>query len=924
MAADYSDLYDSAGKQYNVDPTLIRAAILADSSENPNAVGPPTQYGRASGLGQFIPPTAKSLGLKDPTNPEEAIPAVARLLSENLDRYGTPEKAILAYHGGTDEANWGPKTQAHLAKVSAAYQNLTNPTTQQPAAAPTGDNFSRLIGSSSPQTQTPDQAVPTTDNFTRLVGATPKATDDGLAEERRIQALPTHGEQFAADDAAIAARNAAKNQPSSPPVADANGPQGTADTTLSALQANGYQPTAFDRGVNALDNFTQQAGRAASFGLSDKVNALVPAINTAVGNGVNALMGNATPPSSFGDTYQNELMKQRGYGENYAAANPIASKVATVLGTVGSVAPNAATSVAAPAVSLGRNLLNGAGTGAVLGGVAGYGNSNDQSLAQTATDTGLGAVGGAALGAAIPAALAGGQYAGRLGRAMIDPFTEAGQNRLANNAITKFAGNNPLAISGNQIVPGSVPTLAEATGNANVANLQRTARDINANPFVQREEANSSARTNLLSHAAGSAQDIEAATAVRDHEAAKALSTIFKPTQTADPSYVNRTIKGILASPAGQRDSVKSTLEAVRDKLTLDNPIEERISRAIGPVKSALKATGPMSATRLADLTEARRLLNSTLRGHTSEEDLTKGLAKLAKSQKIVGPIDSALAAVKEGPTKFQSDPEQLYGVRKYIGDLLDSKASMANPAGLQASRELLAVRDSLDNAITKASPGFDKYLQDYSQASQPITGMKFMQSLNLADAKGNITLQKVQSALRNVNKLQGAGGVNGAKALSPEQIDALTRIRDDLLRQTNVAAGKSLGSNTVQNIASQNMLQSVLPGKVGAFAGRLGPTTIGAGLGAAAGHILGAPEAGVAAGAGIGRVLSSVLEGKNAAVQNKIEDILLNPHLLNTAQKQSLSQYLLGNKLFQGVQKALVPLGVGASRNRLTSEAIP
>jgi hypothetical protein len=121
---DYSDLIELAAKNNNVDPALIKAVIKTESSGNTNAVGEETKQGKAEGLGQFIPSTAISLKLKNPKDPNESIPAIAKLLAENLDRYGNPQDAIRAYHGGTDKSNWGPKTEAHVAKV---FANLNQP-----------------------------------------------------------------------------------------------------------------------------------------------------------------------------------------------------------------------------------------------------------------------------------------------------------------------------------------------------------------------------------------------------------------------------------------------------------------------------------------------------------------------------------------------------------------------------------------------------------------------------------------------------------------------------------------------------------------------------------------------------------------------------------------------------------------------------
>ena len=127
----YDDLIESAARVQNIDPSLIRALIQTESSGNPKAVS-----GKgAVGLGQLMPATAKSLGVSDPTDPKQAIPAIAALLNENLTRYGNVQDALRAYHGGTDQKNWGPLTQAYPQKVLSA---MSKTQTQMLSGIPTG------------------------------------------------------------------------------------------------------------------------------------------------------------------------------------------------------------------------------------------------------------------------------------------------------------------------------------------------------------------------------------------------------------------------------------------------------------------------------------------------------------------------------------------------------------------------------------------------------------------------------------------------------------------------------------------------------------------------------------------------------------------------------------------------------------------
>jgi hypothetical protein len=169
----------------------------------------------------------------------------------------------------------------------------------------------------------------------------------------------------------------------------------------AALPENSSPSTEQDLGslspyFNAFHGFTEQAQRAASLGLSDKMAAAVPALNAAVKRGFNYVTGGETPADapSISDIYHTGLERQRQIGNTYAENHPVASKVASTIGTLAAVGPSAA---AAP-VTLGGKILQGVTGGAEIGGLSGFGNSNDESAGKTALDTAQGATLGAAVG----------------------------------------------------------------------------------------------------------------------------------------------------------------------------------------------------------------------------------------------------------------------------------------------------------------------------------------------------------------------------------------------------------------------------------------------------------------------------------------------------------------------------------------------
>jgi hypothetical protein len=87
-----------AAQTYQVDPTLIRAIIMAESSYNPKAVS----HRGAQGLMQLMPTTAKWLGIEDSFDPAMNIDGGVRYFRSLLDRFdGDVKLALAAYNAGS-------------------------------------------------------------------------------------------------------------------------------------------------------------------------------------------------------------------------------------------------------------------------------------------------------------------------------------------------------------------------------------------------------------------------------------------------------------------------------------------------------------------------------------------------------------------------------------------------------------------------------------------------------------------------------------------------------------------------------------------------------------------------------------------------------------------------------------------------------
>jgi soluble lytic murein transglycosylase-like protein len=91
-----------------VDPRLIDAMAMVESSNNPNAVGPRTRYGQAKGRLQLLDSTGKELfkklglsGKYDPFNAEQNTTIATAYMGQLADRYdGSIPLALAAYNYG--------------------------------------------------------------------------------------------------------------------------------------------------------------------------------------------------------------------------------------------------------------------------------------------------------------------------------------------------------------------------------------------------------------------------------------------------------------------------------------------------------------------------------------------------------------------------------------------------------------------------------------------------------------------------------------------------------------------------------------------------------------------------------------------------------------------------------------------------------
>lgn len=120
-----------------VPPIILAALLRAESGYDRWAVSP----AGAKGIAQFMPATARGMGLRDPFAPVQAIPAAGRLLGGHLRTFGSVPLALAAYNAGPGAVRrYGgippfAETRAYVARIMAI---AGDPTIGDPGGAGVG------------------------------------------------------------------------------------------------------------------------------------------------------------------------------------------------------------------------------------------------------------------------------------------------------------------------------------------------------------------------------------------------------------------------------------------------------------------------------------------------------------------------------------------------------------------------------------------------------------------------------------------------------------------------------------------------------------------------------------------------------------------------------------------------------------------
>ena len=424
----------------------------------------------------------------------------------------------------------------------------------------------------------------------------------------------------------------------------------------------------------------------------------------------------------------------------------------TTGGFTGNLAGNIGIALPTFAIPGAATLRGAALIGAAQGAAQPVG-TEDSRLQNTAIGGAAGAA-GTALGRGVS-----GAYQGA--KALIEPFTDGGRQKIAGRVIQRFADDpaKVLAARGGQSVTGATPTIADETADAGMARLQDAVRSVDpqiAGRIDARLAGNNAAHVAALENLAGNDATRAAAEAARK--------------ATTGPAYE----------------------QATKAAYTVDGKLQNLLDRPI--IKKAMERAKGIAAndSRPFDFTTTSSGTFSGVGG--GHPVVTKHV-----TGRSLQDLKEAIDAMLKDPAAGIAGKE-IQQVKNLRGQIIDWMET-ANPE-FKAAREGYA---AASKPLNQMDIGAELLRKGAS---------------NTSDLAGNVRLMpnKLTGLLKNeqglIESATGRKGLGGSltDVLTPDQNQLVRTLIGEVDRTGAVArAGNGPGSATAQRMASQNVLQRLI-----------------------------------------------------------------------------------------------------------------
>ena len=424
----------------------------------------------------------------------------------------------------------------------------------------------------------------------------------------------------------------------------------------------------------------------------------------------------------------------------------------TTGGTAGNVMGNIA--VALPTVAIpGAATLRGAAAIGALQGLTQQVGTEDSRTNNMLLGGAAGA-GGVALGRTMSGVAQG-------AKALIEPFSQSGREKIAGRVIQRFADNPNVVLTakGAKSVTGATPTIAEETADAGMARLQDAVRATDtqiAGRIDARLADNNAARVAVLENLAGSDATRAAADAARKSATQDLYQTATKANYTVDDKLGN-----LLDRPAVKQamERAKKLAENNGRTFSFSTPSVDHFG---GLGNNAKESTRQITGQGLQDL-------------------------KMAMDEMLTDP--TAGFTGKAGNT-----------IKDLRGQIIDWMEK-ANP-DFKAARQGYAAASKPLNQMDVGAALLNKGAS------------------NTSDLAGNVRLMpnKLTGMLKDeqglIESATGRKGVGNSLSdvLTPEQENLVRTLIGEVDRSGAVArAGNGPGSATAQRMAAQNVLSRLI-----------------------------------------------------------------------------------------------------------------
>ena len=482
----------------------------------------------------------------------------------------------------------------------------------------------------------------------------------------------------------------------------------------------------------------------------------------------------------------------------------------TVGGKVGNFVAQSIPAVAASFIPGGQTLTGSILTGSMLGGIQpiATGDSMINNVIFGGIGGGVGYGGAKLLGSALGGA-----------KSLAEPLYDTGQNNIVGRALNSAAGSAADADAARNalsnakiLVPGSLPTVGQASGNPSLAALERTATQTSpaaVNAMTQRIAQQNAARSASLSDLAGSDGAKDYFAADRSTTASKLYNEAFD--SGIDPSVasqdaVQQSIHDLMSRPsiqAAQDQAKKLALEGGR-KLNNESSLEglHYTKMALDDQISAAQRAGNDNLVKfLSGTSEKLESLMNTLSPKYAEARQTyaamsKPLNQMDIAQALSGKVNSLTGNLQPNAYANAISDATAAKATGFPGATLENTMTSDQLATINAVKQDLLRSHFAQNAGKAGSDTTQKLA--YSNMLDSAGIPTWLQNSALGQVPGNLVAKAANMVYGDAN-----GGVN--KAISDKLIDALMNPATAAKYMNNAAkspAGSGIISNAMRDSA--------------------------------------------------------------------------------------------------------------------------